>query len=96
MPPALVALGSPEVVEQIIAFLDFFEQAAPLAASCSVTWHVLRFPLQDHAHNVRQYQEHQNMIWLREVEMQQLALDLDRDYWLVADAVGVWHVNDGQ
>ena len=96
MPPALVALGSPEVVEQIIAFLDFFEQAAPLAASCSVTWHVLRFPLQDHAHNVRQYQEHRNMIWLREVEIQQLALDLDPDYWLVADAVGVWHVNDGQ
>ena len=95
MPSAVVALGSPEVVEQIIAFLDFFEQAAPLAASCSATWHVLRFPLQNHAHNVRQHQEHRNMIRLREVEMQQLALELDHDHWLLADAVGVWHDNDG-
>ena len=96
MPSAIVALGSPEVVEEIIVFLDFFEQTVPLAASCSTTWYVFRLPLLDHAYNVRQYQEHQNMMWLREVEEQQHAVESDSDYWLVADAVGVWHFNDGQ
>ena len=94
MPPALTALGSREVVEQIVSFHRFFEQAAPLAAVCSTTWNVLRLPLQDHAHNVRLYEEHRIASWLVEEEKQQLALAID--YWWEVGAIGVWHVNDGR
>ena len=93
---AVLALGSQEVIEEIVAFCDFFEQTVPLAASCSATWHVLRLPLQDHAHNIRQYRDHQNMNWLHEIEIQQRALESDPVFWLIADASRTWHFNDGQ
>lgn len=93
-PPALTELGSREMVEQIVSFHPFFEQVAPLAAVCSTTWNVLRLPLQDHAHNVRQHEEHRIAIWLNEWEMQQPALAID--YWWEVGAIGVRHVNDGR
>ena len=89
MPPALTVLGSPEMVEHIISFLNFFEYVGPLAASCSITWNVLRLPQQDHAHNIRQFRERMNMVWYWEAQMHLLGLDLDRDYYWNSDAVGV-------
>ena len=88
MPSALAALKVLGVVEQILSFFPFFEQAAPLAAVWRSTRKVVRTPLQEHAHNVRLYEEQ----WLAEVQRTQLAVA--RDYWWISDAVGVWHVND--
>ena len=93
MPSALAALSLLEVVEQILSFQRFFEQAAPLAAVCRSTRNVLRVPLQEHAHNVRLYEEHHTAVWLAEVQRTQLAVA--KDYWWISDAIGVWHVNDG-
>ena len=94
MPSALAALSVLEVVEQIVSFHRFFEQAAPLAAVCTSTRNVLRIPLQEHSHNVRLYEEHQTAVWLDEVEQSQLAVAID--YWWGSGAIGVWHVNDGR
>ena len=93
MPSALVALSVVEVVEQIVSFFPFFEQAAPLAGVCISTRNVLCIPLQEHAHNVRLYDEHRTAVWLEQVQQTQLAVA--RDYWWISDAIGVWHVNDG-
>ena len=80
MPPALSVLGSLELVEQIISYLNFFEYAGPLAASCWTTWHILRIPLLDHAHSVNQFREHMTNIMYWEAQMYLVDRDLDRKF----------------
>ena len=92
MPSACAALCVEEVVEHIISFFPFFEQAAPLAGVCRSTKNVLWNPLQEHAHNVELCEEHDNAVWLEQVQQTQLAVATEN--WWISDAIGVWHVND--
>ena len=80
MPPALSVLGSLELVEQIISYLNFFEYAGPLAASGWTTWHILRVPLLDHAHSLSQFREHMTNIMYWEAQMYLGCRDLDRKF----------------
>ena len=68
MPSACAALSVVEVVEQIVSFFPFFEQAAPLAGVCTSTKNVLWSPLQEHAHIVELCEEHENAVWLEQVQ----------------------------
>ena len=64
MREACAVLGVLQVVEHIVSFLPFFEQAAPLAGVCTWTNNALWYPLQEHAYRVRLWEEHQ--IWLEQ------------------------------
>ena len=93
MHSACVALRIVEVVEEIVSFFPYFEEAAPLARACTSTKNVLWTPLQIHAHDVDLCEEHENAVWLEQV--QQTALAVTLHYWWLSNAIGVWHVNDG-
>ena len=70
MREACAALGVLEVVEHIVSFLPFFEQAAPLAGVCTWTNIALWYPLQEHAYLVRLLEEHENAVWLEQIQQQ--------------------------
>ena len=93
MREACAALRVREVVEHIVSFFPFFEQAAPLAGVCTWTNNALWYPLQEHAYLVRLWEEHENAVWLEQVQQTELAVATE--YWWISDAIGVWHVNDG-
>jgi len=93
MPSACAALSVVEVVEEIVSFFPFFEQAAPLAGVCTSTKNVLWSPLQEHAHIVELCEEHENAVWLEQVQQTDLAVATE--FGWIREAIGVWHVNDG-
>ena len=57
MREACAALRVRDVVEHIVSFFPYFEQAAPLAGVCTSTNIALRYPLQEHAYLVRLWEE---------------------------------------
>ena len=72
MPVACAALRVLEVVEQIVSFFPLFEQAAPLAGVCTWTKIALWYPLQEHAYLVRLCEEHENAVWLEQIQYTEL------------------------
>ena len=66
MREACAALRVREVVEHIVSFFPYFEQAAPLAGVCTWTKIALWNPLQEHAHLVDLCEEHENAVWLEQ------------------------------
>ena len=74
MPSASAALCVVEVVEEIIACFPFFEEAAPLAVVSTSTKDILWNPLQEHAHSVQLCEEHENAVWLEQIQQTALAL----------------------
>ena len=70
MREACAALQVREVVEHIVSFFPYFTQAAPLAGVCTSTNSTLRYPLQELAYLVRLWEEHQNAVWLEQIQQQ--------------------------
>ena len=94
MPPTLTVLGTMELVEHIISYLNFFDFAGQLAMSSSVTWSTLRIPLQDHAHSITQFRVYIANEGRWEVEAYIMGMDINRAYYWNTDVAGVWHEID--
>ena len=73
MPSARIALSAVEIVEHVISFQWFCEQAAPVAAVCTSTKHILAEQLREHNHDVQIKEQHQGELSIEELEKTQVA-----------------------